>query len=47
MYTGYITALALGGTTVGGLTSFVTSWTTLSAQRRARNKHIYLLRNTN
>lgn len=39
MDTGYITALAaLGGTAVGGLTSFVTSWTTLSAQMRAQRR---------
>jgi len=37
MDTGYITALAaLGGTAIGGLTSFVTSWITLSAQMKSQ-----------
>src|SRR6266516_3323874 len=35
--TGYITALAaLGGATLGGLTSFATSWTTLRTQMKAQ-----------
>jgi hypothetical protein len=34
---GYITALAaLGGAALGGLTSFATSWTTLSVQMKAQ-----------
>ena len=37
MNPGYITALAaLGGAALGGLTSFVTSWTTLRTQMRAQ-----------
>jgi hypothetical protein len=36
MESGYITALAaLGGATLGGLTSFATSWTTLRTQMKA------------
>jgi Mn2+/Fe2+ NRAMP family transporter len=38
MDTGYITLAALGGATVGGVTSFVTSWTTQSAQMRAERR---------
>jgi hypothetical protein len=37
MDSGYITALAaLGGATLGGLTSFATSWTTLRTQMKAQ-----------
>src|SRR5258708_9939004 len=37
MDSGYITALAaLGGATLGGLTSFATSWTTLRVQMKAQ-----------
>ena len=37
MDSGYITALAaLGGAALGGLTSFATSWTTLSIQMKAQ-----------
>jgi len=37
MNTGYVTALAaLAGATLGGLTSFASSWTTLHAQMKAQ-----------
>jgi len=37
MDSGFMTTIAaLGGTAIGGLTSFVTSWITLSAQMRAQ-----------
>jgi hypothetical protein len=39
MDAGYVTGLAaLGGATVGGVTSFITSWTTLRAQTRAQGR---------
>ena len=37
MDSGFMTTIAaLGGTAIGGFTSFFTSWTTLSAQMKAK-----------
>jgi hypothetical protein len=39
MEAAYVSALAaLAGTTIGGLTSFITSWATLRAQTKAQRR---------